>query len=800
MVATISSFDCQGFPSLPLLRRLAFSLSLLILVLWCSNDRLAAQCLPTSWVITGTVIDGVGNGVSGIDVDIIDPFTGLGLSLGQDVTLADGSFTLVICEAAPAGFYDFLFQTAPAMPYFDLLLQTVDLSGSTDLGTVVLDDASVVSGRVVGESGVALTGVDLDFFDPLTGQETVFSGDFTDNDGIFSVKVISDFWDIRFSEGPGTSTVPLVPRLVSDVAVFDAVALGDVLLREGHPLVGLIQDSNGDPVSGADIDVRDPITDEKFVTSGDNTNGSGIFEVLVPSGSWELEVDPPQGSSLVSSLSLITVPVGGVDLGVLILPAGFTVGGTVVNVAGAVIPDTDLDFFIAATGVEIPTAHDNANSSGVFSVQVVPDTYDIAFRPRFFSGAAPLVVESVTVDSETNLGTVTLPIGLALTGTVVAGTVPVGEVEITLNDSATGIPVYVFGNDTDGLGAYALRQVPGTYDLTATPLASSGFPTRVISGVVLDTDINLPIDLLGSTAPTPPDPVVDLECSLGSSSIELSWTLGNADYDSIRLERNDVFLVNLPGDTTSFSDQFAPQEILQYSATAVRGALTSSLSLCSIDNSPATPPAPVVSFECLESTAGVGLGWQLGDPDYDLIEIFFDGQLLEVLSGQATDYFHNSVTPGIHLWGIVAQRSGLDSEEIICSADVSGSAPPLPVSGLNCLEDAAGVELQWQLGDPDYDSIQIYFDGVLLEVISGLSVSYSHDGVIPGVHQWSVIASRSALDSTESNCSVDVTGGGPLFVRGDANADLTVNVADAVFVLAYLFIQGPSGSCLDSLD
>ena len=46
---------------------------------------------------------------------------------------------------------------------------------------------------------------------------------------------------------------------------------------------------------------------------------------------------------------------------------------------------------------------------------------------------------------------ITLPDGYALTGTVVAGAVPVADVEITLNDSSTGDAIYVFGNDTDGL-------------------------------------------------------------------------------------------------------------------------------------------------------------------------------------------------------------------------------------------------------------------------------------------------------------------------------------------------------------
>jgi hypothetical protein len=44
-----------------------------------------------------------------------------------------------------------------------------------------------------------------------------------------------------------------------------------------------------------------------------------------------------------------------------------------------------------------------------------------------------------------------------------------------------------------------------------------------------------------------------------------------------------------------------------------------------------------------------------------------------------------------------------------------------------------------------------------------------------------------------------ITVGASFFLRGDGNGDLTVDVADAVFILAYLFSSGP-GDCLDAMD
>ena len=43
-------------------------------------------------------------------------------------------------------------------------------------------------------------------------------------------------------------------------------------------------------------------------------------------------------------------------------------------------------------------------------------------------------------------------------------------------------------------------------------------------------------------------------------------------------------------------------------------------------------------------------------------------------------------------------------------------------------------------------------------------------------------------------------GGQQRFKRGDANADNTVNIADAIFTLGFLFGGGPAPACMDAAD
>jgi hypothetical protein len=40
----------------------------------------------------------------------------------------------------------------------------------------------------------------------------------------------------------------------------------------------------------------------------------------------------------------------------------------------------------------------------------------------------------------------------------------------------------------------------------------------------------------------------------------------------------------------------------------------------------------------------------------------------------------------------------------------------------------------------------------------------------------------------------------PLFVRGDANLDFRLNIADPIFILSFLFAGGPARDCKDAMD
>ncbi len=58
----------------------------------------------------------------------------------------------------------------------------------------------------------------------------------------------------------------------------------------------------------------------------------------------------------------------------------------------------------------------------------------------------------------------------------------------------------------------------------------------------------------------------------------------------------------------------------------------------------------------------------------------------------------------------------------------------------------------------------------------------------------------TALSQEEIEAVVSEEPTAPQFIRGDANADGAVNIADAVFVLTYLFANGDAPPCFDAGD
>lgn len=474
------------------------------------------------WIISGQVVDAQGVGVAGVDIDIFDNSptgNGVELVLSQDFTLADGTFALFIIDAVPVGsFYDFTFTPPVGAPLFPGALDGVFLGGNTSLPIVMLEEGRFLSGRVVDAQGTGLEEVDLDFFDP-SRTPFVASGDLTDAAGDYSVLLPPGTWTVEFLESPLTAGGPYVPVRIEDIDLSTSVTLPDVVLELGYPVSGTVEDSNGFAVLGADIDVVHPVTGDALLLQGDNTDASGAFSVLVPSGPWIVEVEPPPGLPRVAQAIPVDVTPPSVALGTIVLPEGVVVTGITVDGGANPVPNVDLDFIDSATQVEVPVGQDNANGSGQFAAVVTPGTYDIAFRPQFATGLAPVLIPAVSASTDITLGAVTLPVGFVLSGTVTGQGFPVADVELSITEAGTGDPVYTFGDESGANGTYAVRLAAGIYDLVFAPLPGSGWQAASVLGISVGANTVVDVDL---------DPAVQQDFIRGDANRDLGVNLGDA--------------------------------------------------------------------------------------------------------------------------------------------------------------------------------------------------------------------------------------------------------------------------------
>lgn len=128
----------------------------------------------------------------------------------------------------------------------------------------------------------------------------------------------------------------------------------------------------------------------------------------------------------------------------------------------------------------------------------------------------------------------------------------------------------------------------------------------------------------------------------------------------------------------------------------------------------------------------------------------------------------------------------------------AGDALP-PPTDLLCVESAPNtVTLTWTETGA-VTGAEIRRGGVLLATVAGGVEQYSDVGVGLGPRAYTVTVRNMAEASEPSACAVIVAGGTP-FLRGDATNDGGVNIADAIFILSYLFTSGTVPSCGDAAD
>ena len=133
--------------------------------------------------------------------------------------------------------------------------------------------------------------------------------------------------------------------------------------------------------------------------------------------------------------------------------------------------------------------------------------------------------------------------------------------------------------------------------------------------------------------------------------------------------------------------------------------------------------------------------------------------------------------------------------------EVAAQLVPVWPRDFQCTYRDGNILFSWRNPEPYYDVLKIRRNGS--DVVG---VEYDEESAVlasffpPGTYTFELVAESAGYKSSGISCEVEVTGPPPEFRRGDSNADGSVDVADAVFLLGYLFSGGEPLSCPDSGD
>jgi hypothetical protein len=319
-----------------------------------------------------------------MNIDAFDS-SGNDINLSNDGTDANGNFTTTVDDGS--GVYTFVFYppAPPATTHLVAQRTNVVVVTTTNLGTITLGAGVLLSGRTVRTGSIPVSNVTLTVLDGPTGAVVLQVQKKTNAFGQFNLAVPAHA--IEFQLDANSSAFVLGSRAFQRSPTGNT-AMGDILLPPGALVTAHVQRANGTAVGGADFDFRRLGRVRDAFVPGDNTNSLGNLSVVVPVGTYDVEVCPKLSDALPAKAVLGVAITTTTNLGTIVVPNGVHLSGTVLDAHGFPAGNVDVDAFLSSTGVEVPLCHDNTSGSGAYSVYLPAGTYDIRFQP---SGAgAPI--------------------------------------------------------------------------------------------------------------------------------------------------------------------------------------------------------------------------------------------------------------------------------------------------------------------------------------------------------------------------------------------------------------------------
>lgn len=355
--------------------------------------------------------------------------------------------------------------------------------------------AWTVAGQVTDQFGQPIPGCDLDFQDRSTGIILFTPGDLTDVNGNYSVSVPTANYRIFF-KGPLTW---LYFEDKKDQTINGNRTVNMTLIK-GLRVSGYVKDPNGVGLPNVDLNFYDVTTGANMVYTGDNTDLTGFYNVLVDLNmTFDILYRPTPPDPHVSA-EVLAVPVGSASLTRpdIVLAPGFLVdGGVNRQVGGTAVANANMDVKNAATGAKLTLGYDVTDALGNYQLVLPAGTWNLIAGAPSGSGLASAIVSSFVVAANATAPTISLPPGLSLSGTVLqTGGAPLANANLDVVSPANGVEYPTTGDHTTAAGTYAVLIGAGTYDLiywppTGAPLAAGVLRHRVLTAPTVAPTVTL---------------------------------------------------------------------------------------------------------------------------------------------------------------------------------------------------------------------------------------------------------------------------------------------------------------------
>lgn len=407
--------------------------------------------------LSGTVVNQAGLPIAGASV-VCNGVTVL--------TTATGAFSFTI----PTGVYSVDVAPPAGSGLATAHIEDMHVAGTLNVGAMTLVPGVTISGLVLySATGLPVPNGDMDVIDAATGQKLYTPSDNTALTGIYSIVVPPGTYKIVADPATGGAST-YASQEVGPFTVTANTTLPTITLQPGFQVTAtILRGNSGLPLKNVDVDFDIVALGQRVPTPTDVTNLQGVVTVVVPAGTYRMNIDPAPGDAYLGmQLPAVTVT-GPTNLGTISLAAGNLVSGYVRG-NGVGIPRTSIELEAAYGGTKRYTSNNKTAHDGWFEVVMPGDACRFDAIPPVTAGFAAAQTSPLMATSLVGAPLViNVPAGGVLSGTVTGLTGVLADAAVSLNDPTTGALIYTTGSSSNASGVYS-RLVPnGTWNATIRP-------------------------------------------------------------------------------------------------------------------------------------------------------------------------------------------------------------------------------------------------------------------------------------------------------------------------------------------